>query len=308
MPTMPLPRTLRAATLGAALLLPLAAGDAEAQVTRQSVDTTFAFDRGGSVNLSLISGEIIVRAADRNEIRIRATLERGRLETTFSRSRVSIEARDVSRRIGEGRYELTVPVGTRVHAGSVSGDITITGTEEEVEVGTVSGEVRIEGAAKMVEVGAVSGEVQLTGVSGRIEVSTVGGDIRIDDIAGSLDVNTVSAEVDIRRGRLTGLRSTSVSGGLSYDGTFARDGYYQINSHSGAILFGLPADTGANLELETWSGNISSDFPLTLQPDGGVGRRARRMQFTIGQGGARISAETFSGSITIRRLPARPQE
>jgi DUF4097 and DUF4098 domain-containing protein YvlB len=298
-------RTLLAATLAAALLLP---GDAAAQVTRQRVDTAFTFERGGSVSLSLVSGEIIVRASDRNEIRIVATVERGRLETSFSRSRVSIEAREVSRRVGEARYELTVPVGTRVQAGSVSGDITITGTGAEVDVGTVSGDVRVSDARDVVEVESVGGDLDLSGISGRVEVNTVSGSIRIDDIGGSLDLNSVSAEVDVRRGRLTALSTTSVSGGFTYDGTFARDGYYQMNSHSGTILFSLPANAGAQLDLETWSGHISSDFPLTLQPDGSAGRRARRMQFTIGQGGARISAETFSGNITIRRAGARPQE
>jgi DUF4097 and DUF4098 domain-containing protein YvlB len=303
---MPSLRTILGAALGAMLLLP--AGDAAAQVTRQRVDTAFTFDRGGSVSLSLVSGEIIVRASDRNEIRITATLERGRLETSFSRNRVSIEARDVNRRVGEGRYELTVPVGTRVQANAVNGDITITGTQAEVEAGAVNGDIRVEGAATVVEVGTVNGDVTMTGVSGRVDVNTVGGEIYIDDISGSLEVNSVSAEVDVRRGRLTGLSSTSVSGGFTYDGTFARDGHYEMNSHSGTILFSLPANAGAQLDLETWSGHISSDFPLTLQPDANVGRRARRMQFTIGSGGARISAETFSGNITIRRTSTRPQE
>ena len=68
-------------------------------------------------------------------------------------------------------------------------------------------------------------------------------------------------------------------------------------------------DAGANLELETFRGSIASDFPLTLQPGQSTGgRRDRRLDFTIGNGGARISAESFSGDITIRRLPARGNE
>lgn len=303
---MPSLRTLLGAATAAALLLP--ASEATAQVTRQRVDTAFTFERGGSVNLSLVSGEIIVRASDRNEIRIVAVIERGRLETYFSRTRVSIEARDVSRRIGEGHYELTVPIGTRVQAGAVGGDITITGTGSEVEAGTVGGDIRIAGAARVVEANSVGGDISLSAVSGRVDVNTVSGEVRVDEIDGSLDINAVSAGVDVRRGRLTSLSTTSVSGNFTYDGTFARDGHYEMNTHSGTILFSLPAAAGAQLDLETWSGHISSDFPLTLQPDATVGRRARRMQFTIGEGGARISAETFSGNITIRRTGTRPQE
>lgn len=303
---MPSLRTITGAALLAGSVL--AARGATAQELRQRVDTAFAFERGGSVRLSLVSGEILVTAGTTNEIRIVATVERGRLETYLSRTRVSIEARDVQRRLGAARYELTVPAGTRVHAGSVSGDITIRGTGDEVEAHTVSGDVIVENATKVVDVGAVGGDIALRDVSGDVTVGTVSGDVRIDGIAGELTVNAVSATVDVRRGSLRELRAETVAGGITYDGTFARDGVYRFNSHAGSIQFALPANAGASLELETWSGNISSDFPLTLQPDAGVGRRARRMQFTIGEGGSRISAETFSGSITIRRTNARPQE
>ncbi len=297
-------------TLGVAIvaLVSLPPQSASTQSRQQRVDTTFAFERGGSVSLSIVSGEIRVRAHDRAEIRIIADVERGRLETSFSRTRVSIEARDVNRRLGEANYELVVPVGTRVHAGSVSGDITIQGTGDEVEAHTVSGDVLVEDASRVVDVGTVSGSATLRRVSGRVEVGTVAAQVLVDGISGDLSASTVAAHVDVRNGRLTGFRATTVSGGITYDGTFTRDGRYDLNTHSGAIRFALPANAGADLELETFSGSISSDFPLTLQPDNAVGRRARRMQFTIGEGGARIRAETFSGSITIRRLPARPQE
>ena len=303
---MRLPRSfLGAALLGSALLLP---DGLRAQVGRQRVDTAFAFDPGGSVHLSLVSGEIRVLTGTTNEIRIAAYVERGRLETSLSRSRVSIEARSVANRLGMGRFELTVPVGTRVSAGAVSGEITIRGTREEVEANTVSGDIQVEDAAKVVDIGTVSGDVELRTISGRVQVGTVSGDVHVDDITGELDVSSVSAEVDVRRGRLRVMRNESVSGNFSYEGTFTNDGTYRLNSHSGTLYLAIPANAGATLELETWSGNISSDFPLTLQPDGNMGRRQRRMEFTIGAGGARISAETFSGDITIRRLSASPRE
>ena len=68
-------KTLRSCLLvaaGCALLSP--PRTAHAQVTRQRVDTAFAFDRGGSVSLSLVSGEIRVVAGTTNEIRISATV------------------------------------------------------------------------------------------------------------------------------------------------------------------------------------------------------------------------------------------
>lgn len=296
-------RLLSRALVGA-LLLPAAL---HAQVERQRVDTAFAFERGGFVHLSLVSGSIRVVTGTGNEIRILATIERGRLETSLTRSRVSIEARSVNGRMGATRYELTVPVGTRVDANAVSGEVTIRGTGTEVEAHTVSGEVRIEDASGIVEVGTVSGDIDLRKVAGRIEVGTVSGEVDVDGAAGDLEAESVSGSIIVRNGTLRTFRSESVSGDLSYEGAFDAAGDYRFNSHSGDVTIAIPSNGGAALQLETWSGNISSDFPLTLQPGEMTGRN-RRMQFNVGQGGARLSAETFSGDIAIRRAMARGPE
>jgi DUF4097 and DUF4098 domain-containing protein YvlB len=294
---------LAVAALAAPLTSPLGA-----QVTQQRVDTSFAFASDGQVSLSIVSGEIRVIGVNTNEVRISASIERGRLETSFSRSRVSIDARSVNNRMGSARYELTVPVGTRVRATSVSGDITVRATMQEVTVRSVSGDLTVAEARGRVEAATVSGDVDLSRVQARIRAESVSGDIIGSELSGELTAESVSGSVELRRSRLDAIRSTAVSGGISYDGPFSASGTYRFNSHSGSISFGIPANAGAVLELETFSGRISTDFPLTLQPGATGGRRDRRMDFTIGSGGARISAETFSGNITIRRLPASGNE
>lgn len=308
--TIPLPRhrygaLLVAATALAGVCVTVAPRSLAAQSARQRIDTTFAFDRSGSVSLGLVSGEIRVTTGTSNEIRIVATTERGRFETTLTRSRVSIEVRSVSGRMGETRYDVVVPPGVKVRTSAVSGDVSVRGTGGDVVASTVSGEITVEEASGIVELSSVSGNVDARRISGRADIETVSGDVDVDDVNGSLATESVSGEVAIRRGRLTALRAESVSGTISYAGVLAAQGDIRINSHSGDVYLTVPADLSANLEMETWSGDIASDFPLTLQPGENVGRRNRRVRFTVGSGGARITAETFSGDITIRRAGAR---
>jgi DUF4097 and DUF4098 domain-containing protein YvlB len=294
-----------AATALSATLSTVAPRALKAQSVRQRIDTTFTFDRSGSVSLGLVSGQIRVTTGAANEIRILATTERGRLETTLTRSRVSIEARSVSGRLGETRYEVIVPPGVRVRASAVSGDVSVRGTGGEVTASTISGELYVEDANGIVELSSVSGDIDVRRLNGRIDIESVSGDIDADDISGSLATESVSGDVTISRGRLNSMRAESVSGTITYSGSLAAQGDMRINAHSGDVYLTVPANLSASLEMETWSGDISSDFPLTLQPGGSVGRRNRRMQFTVGSGGARITAETFSGDITIRRASAR---
>jgi DUF4097 and DUF4098 domain-containing protein YvlB len=97
------------------------------------------------------------------------------------------------------------------------------------------------------------------------------------------------------------VRAKTTSGGILYDGTIDAAGRYELSSHSGDLKLRVPRDASAQLTVSTWSGAIDSDFPITLKPgEHGIGvTRSKRFVFAIGGGGARITAETFSGDITI---------
>jgi hypothetical protein len=57
------------------------------QDVESRIDTTFAFSRTGVVDLTQISGDVIVTAWDRGEARVRAFSERGRIRSTLSKCR-----------------------------------------------------------------------------------------------------------------------------------------------------------------------------------------------------------------------------
>jgi hypothetical protein len=277
--------------------LPLAAA---AQRDGDRVDTTVVLDRGGIVQLGAVSGEIRVVGADRRDVRIIAEIERGRFETSFTSGRVGIATRSVGGRQSSARYDVIVPTGTRVIASTVSGRIEISATGGEVSARSTSGSVEVRGARERVEATSVSGDIDVRDVTGRIRVEAVSADLEVEQARGELSAETVSGTISIRRSELESLQASAVSGSISYEGTLVRTGSYRMNTHSGSVMLAVPASSGAMLELETFSGRISSDFPLTMQP-GETGRRGRRMEFTIGEGGARVTIGAFSGNITIRR-------
>lgn len=283
------------------LLLALLGGALPVAASAQDrVDTTVAIGRDGRVELGIVAGSIRVRASDRRDVRVIATIDRGRFEFSASGSRVSLRTRSTSNRQGNASVELQVPQGTRVTAASVSGDITIHGTAAEVNATTVSGDITITDARDRIDAESVSGDIRLESVQGRIDVESVSGDVVVERVDGDVDAETVSGDVRVARSRLRSLRVESVSGTLSYQGNVDSNGSYRLNTHSGGITLTLPPNASARLELETFSGRISSDFAVTLQPGRDVSR-GRKMEFTIGDGGARITAGAFSGSISIRR-------
>ena len=94
---------------------------------------------------------------------------------------------------------------------------------------------------------------------------------------------------------------------MRFSGTLDSKGSYEFNSHSGDIRIAVPGG-GATLDVRTFSGDVDSDFPMTLEPGARTGERGKGMRFTIGGGGARISAQTFSGDITIERASGASRE
>jgi hypothetical protein len=265
------------------------------------LDTTVTISKDGTVDLHLVSGEMIVNAGSGNQVRIHAWSERGVLQFSSSPSRVSLEVRAGRGRSGETRYEVTVPVGVRLELKSVSGQITAHGVKGELEVGAVSGDIDVSDGTGHSEIESVSGDITAARLSGETRVNAVSGDLSLRDITGTLEVETVSGEMTLEHGSLSSLRSETVSGDLTYDGTLDAQGRYEFHSQSGDIRLRIPATSGGTVRVETFSGDIDSDFQLTMQPGASEGRRPRRQEFTFGNGSARITAETFSGDINIEK-------
>jgi hypothetical protein len=300
-------RSLLVATTIAGVFGAGAATRAEAQ-SRSRLDTTFSFNKTGSVELGLMSGEISVTGWNRPEIKILAYSKRSMIETSLSNSRVALNLRGQRNGDGDSRYELMVPVGTRVTANSISGDISVKATGGETEISTVSGDVQLVDAVDRIAINTVSGDVHASKLRGRTRVEGVSSEISIEDVTGDLNAKAVSGDIVMRDIKSNSVRAETVSGEITYEGLVHSTGSYEFNAHSGDVRLAIPANTNAQLSLQTWSGEINSQFPMTMQTED-RGRRSKRMTFTIGSGaGAHISAETFSGDITIERAGRSSKE
>ena len=263
------------------------------------VDTTVTLPRGAVVDLTLVSGDIIVRGWDRPQARVLATSERGIIEFDLSASRLSVDVESRYGHAGDTRYEVTVPIGTRVLTRSVSGDQSVRGVRGPLEVHTVNGDIEVADVLGF-DFETVNGDLRASKIGGDVAGNTVSGDIELSDVTGDVRVESTSGEAVLNGVRARVVRIETVSGSIEFAGPLDASGRYDFTSHSGDVTLALPADVGAQLGLQTFSGDIRSDFPLVLQPSDDR-RRQRRFDVTLGRGGARVAAHTFSGNIDIER-------
>ena len=282
---------------------PAAAARAQRDRDRTRVDSTFAFDKGSWVDVSVASGEIIITGWTRPEAKVYASIERGWIDAQLSSHRITLQTRSDRGRSGETRIEIMVPIGTRVQASSASGSIRITGTDGEVEAGSASGAIEVIGATDRITVHAVSGNLHAAKLRGRTRLGTTSGTLEAEDIIGDLTATTVSGRITLSDVKSSHVNTESVSAGVTYRGSIDPAGSYEFSTHSGNVHLDIPESSAADLSLETFSGRISSAFPITLRPGdiSAMARHGKKMEFTIGKGGARITASTFSGNIIIDR-------
>lgn len=309
-PSMPRrPRRLALAALSLLPLLPLAGAGAQQPQDRARfrtwIDTTVAFDRAGYLDLTEIAGDVVVDAWDRDEVRVRAWAERGRVESSLSRSRVILRTlrgsgRNVRESVGESGIHVTVPAGARLELTTTAGDLRVTGVRGEVMVATTAGDVTVTDGGGLTSVGTVAGDVTVRGLAGDLVVKTTSGDVDVRGVEGEVRVATVSGDVLLRETGARAVSARTTVGDVTYEGAFARGGRYEFATHSGDVRLVLPAGVNAEMTMQSFSGAMDTDFPVTLAGARSA-TRPRTLEFVIGEGGARVRAETFSGDVVLRR-------
>jgi hypothetical protein len=123
------------------------------------------------------------------------------------------------------------------------------------------------------------------------------GGIAISDVQGRLEFTAVNGGVALKRVGGT-VHGGTTNGGLSIELTGDRwDGEeMDVKTTNGGISMSVPENYSAHLETGTVNGNLSIDFPVTVQ-----GRITRELAVNLGSGGPTIRAMTTNGGVRVRR-------
>jgi DUF4097 and DUF4098 domain-containing protein YvlB len=256
----------------------------------------------GTVAIENISGSVKVIGWDKAEVQVTGTLAPdAELDFEATAKHVAIEV-DVEGHghAGESDLEVHVPSGSQVEIEGVNTEIEVTGLTGSVEAETVNGGISLQGSAKLVSLQNVNGAVDVSGPRGRIEVEVVNGSLTIQDASGHIEASTVNGELIVGGGPFERAALESVAGAVSFKADLAAMGRLDIETVSGGAEVLVPANITADFSISTFSGEIEDEFGIgTVQQEEYV--PAKDLSFSTGSGGARITVETLSGGIHIRK-------
>ena len=183
----------------------------------------------------------------------------------------------------------------RLRIDAHSAPVTATGTKGELNVDVGSGTVNVTGAEGVLSVDTGSGPVEVSRFRGtELTVDTGSGEVTATDIQTTeLSIDTGSGDIVVSGVSAPTVSLETGSGGVTADLRTAI-ATLTVETGSGNIAVTAPGSLGAEVEIETSSGDIETDFPLQ------VTRHARdHLVGRIGDGKGRIAIETGSGDIRL---------
>jgi DUF4097 and DUF4098 domain-containing protein YvlB len=282
-------RSTRTVTLGAAGLL---------ELRNVSGDITVTAGGGRDVVIEIIKQSRADSEADASlglqevEVTVDQRGERAVVDTTYPRRRTPYSVSTT--------FNVQAPAGTRLNARSVSGSITIRGITGELTVDTISGAIRVDNAGRISQARSVSGDVVLTGVEtdGTVTAGTVSGSISLtnvkarrvvaENVSGRIHADGVSCDAALMK---------SLSGPVDFVGPLARNGRYELQSHSGTVRLTVAGNVGFELQARSFSGRIRPEG-LSLQA---ISMNRGALRATVGDASAVVIAGTFSGDVVVAK-------
>jgi lia operon protein LiaG len=179
-----------------------------------------------------------------------------------------------------------------------SADVSASGMRGSLTVDAGSGDVRVSDVAGDLNLDTGSGNVVASGVRGDdLLFDTGSGDVTLDHVEGrSLKIDTGSGNADATAVKADDLLIDTGSGDVTLE-LLAGGGSINIDTGSGGVNLTLPADYGADVVLDTGSGEIDlGGIPVTVRKIA-----EDHIEGRIGSGTGRLHVDTGSGDVRLKK-------
>jgi hypothetical protein len=231
------------------------------------------------------------------EVRITGRSRNG-LEA-FADLRVTVPAgKSIGLYLGVGKAFISNVDGA-IRVSVASADVAADRTRGSLRIGTGSGNVDLRTAAGDVKLETGSGDITVSGMQGaHLKLSTGSGNVTLTDgKATDLSVETGSGDIEATSASGDELSFSTGSGNVNVS-LVAVFNVLHIETGSGDVTLKVPPSLGAQVDLDTGSGDIDL---------GGLTLQVRRIEHdhvtgTMGDGKGRLSVETGSGNVRLQKL------
>jgi len=242
----------------------------------------------------------MARRAD-HEIQILVNLPRyAEVETLESQTGdIQVADLDGGVAISSGTGSVTVSRVGSLKVGSRSGDIEARDIKGEVTARTAQGGIIVANVTGRVDASATNGDVEVRNAAGDVRATSASGDIEVRCAKGRAEVNSASGSLTLI-GIGGDAEASTASGDVTFKSAIRVGGNYRMRSISGEVEMTVQPDPpGFTATLITYSGEIDTAFPLKLDSGLPAGSKNRQVTGRYGDGQAKVTLDSFSGTVRI---------
>jgi hypothetical protein len=239
----------------ALLALGIPALSAGAAKETERVERTVPMQSGGTLTLKNFSGRVEITGENRSDVAIVAV----RRATRDRLDRIKLDIQS------DGR-SVTIEANKRDKDGD----------EKDENVVETDFTIKVPQSTNL-DLRVFSSPVQISGVTGTHKVHGFSSDLRLDKVTGPVDAETFSGQIYLA------------------PAVWQQGQSVHAKTFSGDIEVRLPDSAAGTVEFDSFSGDVDSAVPLTLQSKS---KRTMRASLANASGGA-MTFKTFSGDVRL---------
>ncbi len=194
---------------------------------------------------------------------------------------------------GSVDFQISVPYYCELDVDNTTGNIYINNLDNNIRIASASGEIEINGVEGDIDIAGTGANVLLRSVQGSSDIRTTTGNVEAQDYFGDIEVKSTSGDITLYQESGSHELATH-SGDIRVKTELNSDKDFRVETDTGRIFFSVPATSSGSVKLETISGNINTELPLTVQQFS-----KNKLAGTFGHEGPKILIESQSGDITL---------
>lgn len=274
------------------------------------IEKTFEVQKGGTLVMEDINGDVTVRVWDKNQVHIReikkmdiytkteaeAAMEESESGYSKQGNTVHVGGAGFSRRWIQSRFTVTVPADFSCDIETEGGALDLRGMQGNVDANSGGGEITLYDIGGVVDARTGGGSIEINKTTNKVSARTGGGEVEVSDTEGAVRVSTGGGEVTVRNTK-DEVRASTGGGEVTVIGT---QGDVDVSTGGGDVEI---EDAGGDVSVSTGGGeikirNIDGDFNAST---GGGAIEAETVKGTleISTGGGDIELEDIQGSIEV---------
>jgi hypothetical protein len=260
---------------------------------------SFNVDKGGTLNVTISSGDISISTWNKNEVGIKIKADDNDILNNISTSLVGNTVKIKSDRSNHWNWSgnisifINIPSDFNTEVNTQGGDIRQTGDlKGTATIFTAGGDVTLGNVTETASIKSNGGDITTGNIGNDLNLSTNGGDVRTGKINGKANISTMGGDINVKS---AGNKiNVSTMGGDINIGNIG--GNAQIKTMGGSIEVGK---ISGNASVNTYGGDISLSGAKGSIDATTYGGSIRMTNIT-----GSVNADTKSGDVYIELNPS----